>query len=285
MLHDGGGARHGRTASLDNATRVGQARAREVRMLGAIAGDIIGSRFEGLSAPPAGFALFHPACRFTDDTVCTLAIAEALLGDRDFARHLRRLVRRHPDRGYGGMFRRWALSESAPAYGSWGNGAPMRVAAVGWLSKGEAEALELAAAQAAVSHDHPDAIAAAQAVALAILLLRQGHPTAAVRARLERDYSYDLEPTRALARHGFDVSAAGTVPPALAAALAGPDWERAVRAVLALGGDADTLACIAGAVAEPLHGLPPDIAEAARRHLTPDLLNVLGRAMAAVAAP
>ena len=188
-------------------------------MLGAIAGDIIGSRFEGCAGPPREFRLFHPACRFTDDSVCTLAVADALLGERDFAASLRAFVRRHPARGYGGMFLEWALADDAPAYGSWGNGAPMRVAAVGWLARDEAEALELAAAQAAVSHDHPDAIAASQAVALAILLARSGIPRTILRRRLIDDFGYDLAPEHALARGGFDISAAGTVPPAITAAL------------------------------------------------------------------
>ena len=253
-------------------------------MLGAIAGDIIGSRFEGRAGPAPDFTLFHPACRFTDDSVCTLAIADALLSGRDFAASLRRFVRRHPGRGYGGMFLDWALADMAPAYGSWGNGAPMRVAAVGWLARDEAEALELAAAQASVSHNHPDAVAAAQAVALAILLARSGAPPAALRRRLVDDFGYDLAPDRALARGGFDVSAAGTVPPALAAALAADGWEDAVRTTVCLGGDTDTLACIAGAVAEAVHGLPRDIAEAARNHLSDDLRVVLERFEAAVSA-
>jgi ADP-ribosyl-[dinitrogen reductase] hydrolase len=143
-------------------------------MLGAIAGDIIGSRFEGEVGPARNFPLFHPDCRFTDDTVCTLAVADVLLGTRDFSASLGAFVRRHPRRSYGGMFREWALANEAPAYGSWGNGAPMRVAAVGWLAREEAEALELAAAQAMVSHNHPNPVAGAQAVALAILLARLG---------------------------------------------------------------------------------------------------------------
>lgn len=244
-------------------------------MLGAIAGDIIGSRFEGHRGPPRAFALFHPNCRFTDDTVCTVAVAHALLGAGAFDASLRTFVRRHPNRGYGGMFFDWAFSEDAPAYGSWGNGAPMRVAAVGWLASNEADAMRLAAAQAAVSHDHPDAIAAAQAVALAILLLRQSADPDAVRSRLITDYGYDLSPDRALSRGGFDVSAAGTVPPAVTAALDAPDWESAVRTAVCLGGDTDTLACITGAVAEAIHGVPADIAEHARAYLPADLRHVL----------
>ena len=251
-------------------------------MLGAIAGDIIGSRFEGHPAPPASFELFHAHCRFTDDTVCSVAIAAALLDDHDFAGALRRFVRCHPDAGYGGMFKGWAMRDAAPAYGSWGNGAPMRVAAVGWLGTSEAEVLELAAAQAAVSHDHPDAIAAAQAVALTIFLLRRGIAAASVVGRLTSDFGYDLSPERALAQSGFDISAAGTVPPALAAAFSATDYEAAVRTVVYRGGDTDTTACITGGVAEVLHGLPEPIAQAARARLTPDLTAVLDRFRAAV---
>ena len=251
-------------------------------MLGAIAGDIIGSRFEGEAGPPRGFTLFHPACRFTDDTVCSLAIADALLGARDFAASLRSFVRRHPQRGYGGMFLRWAFVDDKPAYRSWGNGAPMRVAAVGWLARDEAEARAMAEAQAAVTHNHPDAIVAAQAVALAILLARRGMPRAALRQRLSNTFGYDLVADRALVGDGFDVSAAGTTPPALAAALEADGWESAVRTAVCRGGDTDTLACITGAVAEAIHGLPHDIAAAARGYLTDDLRAVLTRFETAV---
>jgi ADP-ribosyl-[dinitrogen reductase] hydrolase len=244
-------------------------------MLGAVAGDIIGSRFEGHPGPPRDFALFNPYCRFTDDTVCTIAVADALLRGRDFAATFREFVRRHPDRGYGGMFLDWAFSDNAPAYGSWGNGAPMRVAAVGWLAVDEGEARRLAAAQAAVSHDHPDAIAASEAVALAIFLSRAGMDAPVLRQRLSEEFGYDLRPDRALRRGGFDVSAAGTAPAALTAALEAENWEEAVRTAVCLGGDTDTLACIAGAVAEALHGLPGDIAEVARNYLTSDLLEVV----------
>ena len=253
-------------------------------MLGAIAGDIVGSRFEGRRGPPRDFMLFHPTCFFTDDTVCTLAVADALLGERDFAASLRAFARRHPARGYGGMFLDWAFTDDAPAYGSWGNGAPMRVAAVGWLARDEAEALELAAAQAAVTHDHPDAIAAAQAVALAILLARSGLSRAALRQRLIEDFGYDLAPERALPRDGFDISAAGTAPPAIKAALEAEDWEGAVRTAICLGGDTDTLACIAGAVAEAIHGLRREIADSARAYLTEDLCMILERFESAVRA-
>lgn len=246
-------------------------------MIGAIAGDIAGSRFEGGPAPQPGFTLFTRDCRFTDDTVCSLAVAEALMDAGDFATTLKAFVRRHPGRGYGGMFRQWAMSDRRGGYGSWGNGAPMRVAAVGWLSADPSEADHLASAQARVSHDHPDAVAGAQAVARAILALRQGNDIATLRADLETRFGYDLDPRVALARDGFDISAAGTVPPALAAAFEADDWEAAARRAIGLGGDTDTLASIAGAVAEARHGVPAEIAAEARAFLTDDLRAVLAR--------
>ncbi|SEO78719.1 ADP-ribosylglycohydrolase [Salinihabitans flavidus] len=246
-------------------------------MIGAIAGDIAGSRFEGDSGPPEGFELFAPDCRFTDDTVCTLAVAEALMQGADFSTTLKHFVRRHPDRGYGGMFRQWAFSERTSGYGSWGNGAPMRVSAVGWLTKSAEDADHLAAAQAQVSHDHPDAVAAARAVARTILAFRQGASVGEVRDWLTGTFGYDLRAESALARGGFDVSAAGTVPVALAAAFVCESWEETVRTVIGLGGDTDTLACIAGAVAEARHGVPVDVADRAREYLTPDLREVLSR--------
>lgn len=252
-------------------------------MLGAIAGDIIGSRFEGDAEPPDGFVLFHPHCRFTDDSVCTIAVADALMGGRDFAASLRSFVRRHPRRGYGASFLQWALTDDAPAYGSWANGAPMRTSAVGWLEEEEEAVLASAAAQSSVSHDHADAIAAAQAVSLAIFLLRKGRDTAAVRARIAGQFGYDLSPENALARRGFDITAAGTAASALAAAFESTDWEAAVRKAIARGGDTDTLAGIAGSVAEAMHGIPADIAAGARLYLTEDLAVVVDRFEAAVA--
>lgn len=245
-------------------------------MIGAVAGDIIGSRFEGSREVTAGFALFHPHCRFTDDTVCTLAIADALLGGREFAPTLRQFVRRHSNRGYGGMFRRWAFSDQGP-YGSWGNGAPMRTAAVGWLVHDEARVLELSAEQAAVTHNHVDAVAAAQAVSLAIFLLRRGESARRVQARITEMFGYELSPETALQPRPFDISAAGTAPVALAATLTSDSWEDAVRRAISVGGDTDTLACIAGAVAEALHGVPAHIAVAAKGYLTTDLLDVVER--------
>lgn len=139
---------------------------------------------------------------------------------------MRAFVRRHPNAGYGGMFLQWAFTDEAPAYGSWGNGAPMRVAAIGWLAMDENEADALASRQAEVSHNHPDALKASQAVARTILALRRGVPVPDVRAWVGETYRYDLRLEVALRGGGFDISAAGTIPPAMAVHPASPGAPR-----------------------------------------------------------
>ena len=167
------------------------------------------------------------------------------------------------------MFRVWAQSDDLPAYGSWGNGSAMRVGAVAYVAQGAEEVLALAARQAAVSHSHADAIAGAQATALAMWLARQGADEKAIRKAVARRFAYDLSPRVEEIRdgYGFDISAAGTVPPAIVCALEADGYEDAVRNAVSLGGDSDTLACIAGGIAELLYGLPDRIASQARARL------------------
>ncbi|WP_395660109.1 ADP-ribosylglycohydrolase family protein [Aestuariivirga sp.] len=244
-------------------------------MIGAIAGDIIGSRYEGSRAKVADFPLFLRSSRFTDDTVCSLAVANAIMVDGNFAKHLRRLCRCYPDAGYGGMFRRWFAVDDEPAYGSWGNGAPMRVSAVGWLARSIDEVDTLAEAQASVSHSHPDAIIASRAVARAIFLLSQGKETADVEESISKECSYDLSAGAIGTRPRFDITAKGTAQTGLSIALRSSSYEAAIRDVVLLGGDTDTLACVAGSVAEAIHGVPQEIAIKAKRRLPPDLLAIL----------
>jgi ADP-ribosylglycohydrolase len=248
-------------------------------MLGAIAGDIIGSVYEAAPIKTKRFPLFAPGVRFTDDTVCTVAVADALMSGADPAHYLRAYVRRWPGRGYGGMFVRWAHEPDMPAYGSWGNGAAMRVSAIAHLAVDEAEALRAAAGTAEVSHDHPDAIGGAQATVLAAWLARHDVAPEAIRAEIETRFGYDLGQSVDQIRtwYSFDISCRGTVPPAIVCALEGTDYEDAVRNAVSLGGDSDTLACITGGIAEALHGLPADIAEQARGYIDADLLRVVER--------
>lgn len=233
-------------------------------MLGAIAGDVIGSVHEH-AAPrdKHAFRLFTSESTFTDDTVMTVAVANALRSGADYAQAFRTWGRRYPDVGYGGFFRRWLLVSSARPYGSYGNGSAMRVSPVAWVADEPLVVENEAERSAAVTHDHPEGVRGARAVAAAVLLARQGGDKPALRALLEARFGYDcsvsLEEWRR--RGGFDVTCQGTIPRAAAAVLESTDFEDALRNAISLGGDTDTNAAIAGAIAEPLYGgVPPAIA-------------------------
>ncbi|GMQ95888.1 MAG: ADP-ribosylglycohydrolase family protein [Gammaproteobacteria bacterium] len=228
-------------------------------MIGAICGDVIGSVHEGAAAMAKDFALLVPASRFTDDTVLTVAVASAIHNSTDFAASLRHWGRRYPHAGYGGWFRDWLSRENAPPYNSFGNGSAMRVAPVGWAYDDLDVVLREAARSAEVTHNHPEGIKGAQAVAAVVLLARTGQPKETIAAMLSDRFGYDcsldLEVLRR--RGGFDVTCQGTVPAAAAAFLQSTDFEDAVRNAVSLGGDTDTLACIAGAMAEAHYGGVP----------------------------
>ena len=153
------------------------------RMLGAITGDIVGSIYEGHNHKSKDFPFFGQGCMFTDDTVCTIAIADCLMNDGNFADFLRRYVRKHPYRGYGGMFREWAGSNMGP-YNSWGNGTAMRVSPVAHVARDEQELLDLAEQTSVVTHNHPDAVAGAQATALTMWMEKFGIDVAAIREEI-----------------------------------------------------------------------------------------------------
>jgi ADP-ribosylglycohydrolase len=243
-------------------------------MLGAIAGDVVGSVYEGAAPPGKTFPLFSPNSRFTDDTVMTVAVASALRLGREYAAELHRWGRGYPDAGYGGLFRHWLRSDEPRPYGSFGNGSAMRVSAVAWACDDLDSVLAEAKRSAEVTHDHPEGIRGAQAVACALFLARTGTSKAGIRACLEADFGYDCSPTldalRAASR--FDATCQGTVPAAAVAFLASEGVEDAIRNAVSLGGDADTLACIAGALAEAFHGGVPDaLAAEALARLDPPL--------------
>lgn len=249
-------------------------------MLGAIAGDTIGSIYEGHGKTKReDFFLFDPSCTFTDDTVMTVATAWAILHARPYDEAYLRFGRTHPHRGYGGSFRQWLRSERPVPYGSWGNGSAMRVSPVGFAFDDEELVLEEAARSAAVTHDHPEGIKGAQAVALAVYLARTGHHKESIREAIEMRFRYDLRRTVEAIRpaYRFDVSCQGSVPEAIIAFLDSASYEDAVRKAISLGGDADTQACIAGAIAEAFYGgVPADIEAFAMERLTMDLAEVVG---------
>jgi len=246
-------------------------------MIGAIAGDIIGSVYEHDPIKTKDFPLFDRRCRFTDDSVLTVAVADAIVSGRPYLESVREIGRRHPGAGYGGSFIRWLLADDPRPYGSWGNGSAMRVSPVGFAFATEDEVLRQAAASAAITHDHPEGIKGAQATALAVFLARTGSGKEAIRAEIARRFGYDLDQSVDDIRpaYAFDVSCQGTVPQAIVAFLDSQSWEDAVRNAVSLGGDSDTLACITGGIAEAFYGgVPREIRAAARGYLTPDLWAV-----------
>jgi ADP-ribosylglycohydrolase len=249
-------------------------------MLGAIAGDIIGSAYEARPVKTTEFPLLPPAARFTDDTVLTVATADALLRDGDYAGAYRRYGHAFPNAGYGGRFFRWLLSADAGPYNSWGNGAAMRVSPVGFALDTVEAVLAEAARSAAVTHNHPEGIKGAQATALAVFLARTGADKAEITSEIQDRFGYDLTGCLVAIRpsYRFDVSCQGSVPESLIAFLESSHYEGAVRNAVSLGGDADTMACIAGGVAQAFYGTVPEpIAGRVRTRLPQDFLDVLGR--------
>jgi ADP-ribosyl-[dinitrogen reductase] hydrolase len=244
-------------------------------MLGAIAGDIIGSTHEFCPVKTVEFPLFSEASKFTDDTVLTVATAFSLLTDGDYAENYRIFGRLYPLAGYGKGFKEWLSGKHGKPYGSWGNGSAMRVGPVGFAFDTEEEVLREAEKSAAVTHDHPEGIKGAQAMALGILLARQGAEPDRIKKEITDRFGYDLDRTVQAIRpeYDFDVSCQGSVPEAIICFLEGDDWEQAVRLAVSLGGDADTQACMAGALAQARFGHVPSEIEMATRRLLPGHLH------------
>ena len=247
-------------------------------MLGAIAGDIIGSVHEGAGTKTRDFELFHRACRFTDDSVLTVAVADRMLNGGDYVDLFHDYFDAWPGAGFGGMFQQWAAARIREPYNSFGNGAAMRVSPVGFAHDTLERVLAEAEASAAVTHDHPEGIRGAQATAAAILLARRGHSKEDIRAAITERFGYDLGRTldEIRPRYRFDVTCQGSVPESIIAFLESDDYEGAIRNAVSLGGDADTMACITGGIAEAYYGgVPEDIAQRALDLLDPRLREVV----------
>jgi ADP-ribosylglycohydrolase len=257
-------------------------------VLGAILGDIVGSFYEFAHWKKRDFdPFFHPKADFTDDTVMTVAVAEALLDRIDPATALRAWARRYPGRGYGGMFRRWIARDDIGPYGSYGNGAAMRVNSAGLLGRTLGEVLDMARRVTVITHDHPEGVKGALAVAHAIFLARQGADAKAIRTAITEEYCYDLSRDVGQIRqaYGFAESCQETVPEALTCALAADRFEDAVRDAVSLGGDADTVGAIAGGLAEARFGIPEPMAQAAWNYLPREMRAVLVRTYEAAQHP
>ena len=247
-------------------------------MLGAIAGDIIGSIYEFVNFKEYDFPLFSEDSFFTDDSVLTVAVADALIHNLDIAKTMKSYALKYPNRGFGGSFYKWMHSDSLAPYNSWGNGSAMRTSAIGFFYNSEAEVLKSARKFAEVTHNHAEGIKGAQAVSFAIFLARKGNSKEHIRNAITNMFNYDL--TRTLdeirPKYIFDESCQGSVPQAITAFLESENFEDAVRKAVSLGGDADTLACITGSMAEAFYGqVPAEIEDEVIKRLPEDFIRII----------
>lgn len=247
-------------------------------LYGAIAGDMIGSIHEWKACTDPQFALFSKSSRFTDDSVLTLAVADAILNQRAYVDVIVEYARKYPRAGYGSFFRRWIANDGMEPYNSFGNGSAMRVSPVAWAFDTLDEVLLEAERSAAVTHNHPEGIKGAQSVALAIYLARTGVEKKEMRAEIESRFGYNLHRTLQEIRPGYKWGSTcpGSVPESIIAFLESTDYESTVRNAILLGGDADTMAAIAGSIAEAYYGgVPDEIAMQVRSRLKPEMLDVV----------
>lgn len=240
-------------------------------MIGSILGDVVGSRYEFCNHKSKDFDLFHKVCTYTDDSVCTLAVAKTLIDNypidysdkglnkikKDLVDNLVSFLKKDPDRGYGGHFFMWATSQKEHLpYNSWGNGSGMRVSPVGWIANTEEEVLKLAKATAEVTHNHIEGIKGAQAIAMCIFMARKGKSKKEI-----KEYIYEkiypildyLDYDELVKNYEFDVSCQGSVPHAIYSFLLSKDYEDAIRIAVSIGGDTDTIACMTGGIAEAFY--------------------------------
>jgi ADP-ribosylglycohydrolase len=247
-------------------------------MIGAIAGDIIGSLYESAPIKTEDFKLFHQFSRFTDDTVMTIAVAESILLQVSYAENMQNWGRRYPDAGYGISFYHWLFEKYPKPYNSWGNGAAMKVSPIGFAFNSIEDVKAEAERSVIASHDHPEGIKGAKAVASAVYFARNFRDKVKIKDLIEYEYGYNLDRKIQDIRddYVFDASCQGSVPEAIIAFLDSTSYEDAVRKAVSLGGDSDTQACIAGGIAEAYYGgVPVEIEKEARKRLPDEMLKVV----------
>lgn len=258
-------------------------------MYGSILGDIIGVPYEfDMGGKTKDFPLFCQESGFSDDSVMTVAVADALMRagkaseetvKKELVDSMQKWGRKYPHAGYGGMFRRWLSSENPEPYGSFGNGSAMRVSSVGWLYDSLEETRRFARFSAEVTHNHPEGVKGAEATAAAIFLARKGSSKAEIKDYIAREFGYDFSRTCDEIRPDYHhvESCQETVPEALTAFFEGNGFEDVIRTAVSLGGDADTLTCIAGGIAEAFYGVPGELVAECKRRLPDDMRAVLER--------
>ena len=250
-------------------------------MLGAIVGDIVGSVYEFRNYRAKDFdPFFHPKAFFTDDTVCTVAVADALSNAKDPALTLKEWCRRYwHNGGWGKRFAEWLASDEIEPYGSFGNGAAMRVSSAGFLARSIDDAITLSDGVTAITHNHPEGLKGAAATAVAIFLARSGSSVEEIRSEIVSRYAYDLSNTVDQIRPSYmrNETCQNSVPQALICALEATSFEDAIRNAISIGGDSDTIGAIAGGLAEARFGIPEDIAAIARSFLPEEMRLVVTR--------
>jgi ADP-ribosylglycohydrolase len=253
---------------------------RRVAMLGAIVGDIVGSRFEFNNHRNKEFDLFGEGCHVTDDSIMTLAIAKAIMtcsDDRErlggeCVRTMQEIGRKYPNCGFGGLFYDWVFSDNPKPYNSYGNGAAMRVSPVGFIANSEREAEEIAEIVTEVTHNHEEGIKGAKATAIAVFLARQGETKEGIKKAIEQNYyplNFRIDDIKET--YEFNKTCQGTVPQAIQCFLESTSFEDAIRTAISLGGDSDTIGAITGAIAEAYYGVPDEISDEALTYLDEEL--------------
>ena len=252
-------------------------------LLGAIAGDVIGSYYEHFRTKDYKFKLFRSRSKCTDDSKMTVAVAHWLLeGDRsadNLVHYLQVYGRKYPG-GYGRAFMNWLFSDNPHPYNSYGNGSAMRVSPIGWAFDTLEETLEVAKQSAEVTHDHPEGIKGAQSVAACIFMARSGKNKQEIKEFVEKAFDYDLNRTCDEIRpdYRFEVSCQKSVPESIIAFLESSDFESAIRLAVSLGGDADTQGAIAGSIAEAYYGsVPDDIKDEVMARIPNEFVEVMSR--------
>jgi ADP-ribosylglycohydrolase len=249
-------------------------------MLGAISGDVLGSIYEFNNIKTSDFVLLNNSCKYTDDTVLTVATADCLLKKGDFAKYYKKYFLDYPDKGYGGNFIKWGNSSSFEPYNSWGNGSAMRISPVGFAFNSLEFVLINAKKSAKVTHNHPEGIKGAQAVAAAIFMAQSGSSKNEIKEFIESKFYYDLDKSLDEIRsfYSFDVSCQGSVPQGITAFLESDGFEDSIRKAISIGGDSDTIACITGGIAEAYYGgVPEDISNFVLSKLDKKFLNVIDK--------
>lgn len=250
-------------------------------MIGAIIGDIAGSRFEFNNIRNKKFNLFDAGCNYTDDTILTIAVADAIINKKDFGTTILEYAKayQHPMGGYGASFQRWVYSDNHEPYNSFGNGSAMRVSPCVLLADTRAKALQYAACSAIATHNHPEGVKGAMAIVDSAWMAKSGYSKKEITMYIESNYGYDLNQSyRAIQKSNvFNETCQVTVPLAIISFLYGKDFEDCIKTAISIGGDSDTIAAMTGTIAEAFYGIPEDIKAQAMTFLPQQFINIINQ--------